>query len=152
MIDYDATDERLVVFGSIFTVSNRLQLVMDQQMPDISAKQWFVLTILSFFDSPPSLIGLAGACDTSYQNIKQIVLKLEKKGFVFLEEDKEDRRMKRIVTTPKLLEWKRKTDDQSAGFIETLFQPLSPDQVSGIKEALLILHERLGEMRETDKG
>lgn len=148
MIDYDSMDERLAIFGSIFTVSNRLQLVMDQQMPDISAKQWFVLTILSFFDSPPSLVGLANVCDTSYQNIKQIVLKLEEKGFVLLEDDEKDRRIKRVVITSKLRAWNKKTNAQSARFIDTLFKPFSPEQVSEFKNTLLLMHERLGEMHD----
>lgn len=151
MIDYDSLDDRIVIFGSIFTVSNRLQLIMDQQMPDISAKQWFVLTMLSFFDEPPSLIKLATACDSSYQNIKQIVLKLQEKGFVRLEDDVKDKRAKCVVMTNKFKEWSESTGKQSARFIDTLFEGLSKSQVKDFKDSLLTIYTRLGEMKD-EKG
>ena len=140
-------EERLVIFGSIFTVSNRLQLVMDQHMPQLSAKQWFVLTMLSFFHTPPSLIGLAKACDSSYQNIKQIVLKLEEKGFVTLKDDLSDKRAKCVAMTSKFSQWNTKTQEQSAQFVDTLFECLSPVQISDLKNSLLALHEKLGDMQ-----
>lgn len=151
MIDYDLMDDRIVIFGSIFTVSNRLQLVMDQQMPDISAKQWFVLTMLSFFNSPPSLIGLANACDSSYQNIKQIVLKLQEKGFVRLEDDAKDKRAKCVIMTDKFEEWGKATTEQADHFVNTLFGSLSEQQIKDFKNSLLTVYKRLGEMKD-EKG
>lgn len=151
MIDYDSMEDRLVIFGSIFTVSNRLQLVMDQQMPELSAKQWFVLTMLSFFNSPPSLIGLATVCDSSYQNIKQIVLKLEQKGFVKLEDDANDKRAKCVAMTSKFSEWNTKSNEQATRFVNTLFESLSTEQIRGLKKSLLALHEKLGDMQNEVK-
>ena len=152
MIDYDSMENRIVIFGSIFTVSNRLQLVMNQQMPELSAKQWFVLTMLSFFDNPPSLIALAKVCDSSYQNIKQIVLKLEEKGFVKLEDDANDRRAKRVLMTSKFSEWHTKTNEQATRFVNTLFESLSTEQIKDLKNSLLALHEKLGEMHNEEKS
>ena len=151
MIDYDSMDDRMVIFGSIFTVSNRLQLVMDQQMPELSAKQWFVLTMLSFFDSAPSLIRLATACDSTYQNIKQIVIKLEAKGFVRLEDDAGDKRAKCVVMTSKFSEWSAKSNEQATRFVDTLFEPLSTEQIRDMKNLLLTLHKKLGDMQSEEK-
>jgi Transcriptional regulators len=152
MIDYDSMEDRLVIFGSIFTVSNRLQSVMDQQLPELSAKQWFVLTMLSFFEHPPSLIGLAKVCDSSYQNIKQIVLKLQEKGFVILEDDADDKRAKRVVMTSKVSEWSAKTHELANQFVNTLFEPLSAEQINELRNSLLTLHKTLGEMQNEEKS
>ena len=151
MIDYDSMEDKIVIFGSIFTVSNRLQLVMDQQMPELSAKQWFVLTMLSFFDNPPSLISLAKVCDSSYQNIKQIVLKLEEKGFVKLEDDVSDKRAKCIVMTSKFTEWNKKTKTKADRFVKSLFEPLSTEQIKDFKNYLLTIHEKLGDIQNEEK-
>lgn len=150
-MDYDSMDERIVIFGNLFRVANRLQLTMDQQMPEISAKQWFVLTMLSFFDKPPSLIGLASVCDSSYQNIKQIVLKLQDKGFVRLIDDAKDKRAKCVIMTDKFKEWSVETQKQSELFVDMLFEALSPTQIKGLKTSLLAIYERLGEMKD-EKG
>lgn len=151
MIDYNSMEDRIVIFGSIFTVSNRLQLVMDQQMPELSAKQWFVLTMLSFFDNPPSLIALAKVCDSSYQNIKQIILKLEEKGFVKLEDDASDKRAKCVVMTAKFRKWSEKTKEQADKFVDSLFKSLSAEQTKDFKNSLLALHEKLGEMQNEEE-
>lgn len=148
MIDYSSMDDRIVIFGSIFTVSNRLQLVMDQQMPDISAKQWFVLTMLSFFDNPPSLIGLANVCDSSYQNVKQIILKLQEKGFVCLEDDINDKRAKCIVMTDKFHRWNIENKKNSTHFVDTLFEELSKDEIKEFKNSLLSIYEVLGKIKD----
>lgn len=148
MINYDSMDDRLVIFGSIFTVSNRLQLVMDQVMPDISAKQWFVLTMLSFFKEAPSLVALANVCDSSYQNIKQIVIKLEQKGFVILQDDPNDKRAKCVVMTSKFNEWNLKTTSESTKFVDNLFGDLSKDQITELKKSLILIHEKLGDMQK----
>lgn len=148
---FDTMDDRFVVFGSIFTTSNRLQLLLDKTIPDLSAKQWFVMTMLTLCEQPPSLIQLARVCDSSYQNIKQIVLKLEDKGFVRLEADEKDKRTKRVVITSKHKKWEKDTREQSARFVDTLFEMLSLEQVKNLKNLLLAIYERLGEMQNEEK-
>lgn len=143
MINYDTMDDRLVIFGSIFTVSNRLQLLLDKKMPEISAKQWFILTMLSFFKNPPSLIELAKVCDTSYQNVKQIVLRLEEKGFAKLEGDEKDKRTKRVFVTSKYTDWIKETESQSNCFVDKLFETMSEKQIKDFKNLLLLIYDRL---------
>lgn len=42
MCDFENMDKRLIVFGYLFRIANRLQSKMDSQMKDLTAKQWFV--------------------------------------------------------------------------------------------------------------
>ena len=53
------------------------------------------------FDRPPSLKEVAYALVTSHQNIKQIANQLQRKGFIALEKDSDDRRVTRLNVTEK---------------------------------------------------
>jgi hypothetical protein len=73
-------DKRLIVFGYLFRVANRLQSKMDSQMKDLTAKQWFVILALGLFEQPPTLKQLAAACDTSHQNTQAACFEAGRKG------------------------------------------------------------------------
>ena len=146
MNPFEIMDKRLLIFGSLFGISNRLQTLMDKTMEELTAKQWFVLTMLELFEEPPSLIELATSCDSSYQNVKQIVLKLEDKGFVTLENNKWDKRAKCIVMTSKCGQWEKSNRENATNFINNMFSPFSPQQIDELSSSLLSLYENLGEI------
>ena len=77
-----------LLFGTVFALENRLQVLGDRLLEEITAKQWFVLVVLGLFgEKAPTSGELAEEVGSSYQNVKQIALKLEKKGYVTLESD-----------------------------------------------------------------
>lgn len=147
MISYDKLDKKLIIFGSIFTISNRLQVLMDQTMDELTAKQWYVIAMLELFEEPPSLIQLANVCDSSYQNIKQIVLKLENKDFVKLEDNPDDRRAKRIVLTSKVNDWTNENRDASLNFVKDMFSGFTQEEVKEFSNLLIKLYDNLGAMK-----
>ncbi len=148
MFDLKSMDKRLLIFGGLFTTSNRLQILMDQTIEDLTAKQWFVIAILELFKEPPSLIQLANACDSSYQNIKQIVLKLEKKGFVKLESNKNDKRAKSVVMTSKIKTWSEQNKEMTEEFVDSMFIGLTQKEIDDFSNTLLKIYEKLGNMKE----
>ncbi|WP_099203012.1 MarR family winged helix-turn-helix transcriptional regulator [Miniphocaeibacter massiliensis] len=147
MITIENLDERLVIFGGLFTVSNRLQVLLDQTIEELTAKQWFVMAILELMDEPPSLIKLANTCDSSYQNIKQIVLKLEDKEFVKLEGNPNDKRAKKVVLTNKIKMWSEKNKDISSEFVNTMFEDFTSSEIKEFSNFLLKMYSKLGEMK-----
>ena len=151
MFDLSTMDKRLVIFGSIFTLSNRLQTMMDQRMDELTAKQWFVLTMLEMFEQPPNLMLLATACDSSYQNIKQLVLKLEEKGFVQLINDPADKRNKRVLLTQKCTEWEQANRQQASRFVDTMFADLEMDEINELSRSLLKIYKTLGNMQNENQ-
>ena len=148
MIDLDKMDARYVVFGSIFLLANRLQTVMDKSARDITAKQWFLLMVLGLFDAPPTLSQLASAMDSSHQNVKQLALKLEKKGFVRIQPDPDDRRALRIVMTDAFSQWDRRNRAFQESFIGTMFRDLTEQEIHTMKRAQLKLYDALQTMKE----
>ena len=143
MYDFETMDKRLIIFGNLFLVANRLQTVLDSQMEDLTAKQWLVITMLGMFGEPPTLKQLAKMCDSSHQNTKQIVLKLEAKGFLKTEKDLKDARAMRILTTPKCQEWAFANLENSTKFIDTMFSSLTEEEVRTTSTSLIKIYDAL---------
>lgn len=141
-----ALDAERLVFGSVFAVANRLQRVLDSAMPEITAKQWWLLVMLSRFDEPPTLGELSKAADTSHQNTRQILDKLADKGFVTLVPDGMDRRASRIVATEKVDDWGRATEEQARAFMAQMYAGFSSDELTALASGLMRLYGALGEM------
>ncbi len=143
MYDLEQIDKRLIVFGNLFRVANRLQNRMDAQMRDLTAKQWFVILMLEMFVAPPTLGELARACDSSHQNVKQLVLKLQEKGFVRIESDPADARTMRIVATEKCDAWDAENKEDAEAFVDAMFQGLSPEEIVRLSHSLFIIYDNL---------
>ena len=148
MVDLEAMDPRQVVFGNIFLLANRLQTVMDQTANGLTARQWFVITMLELFDQPPTLKQLAAACSCSHQNVKQLVLRLEAKGFLRIEPDPDDRRAMRILPTDSCRRWGEENNDLAVRFLEEMFRGLSLREIEGMKDTQQTLHTNLERMKE----
>ncbi len=146
MYDIEQMDPRYVIFATTFLMANRLQMVMDQQIEDITCKQWFVLTLLGTFEDAPTLKALSKACDSSHQNTKQIVLKLEEKGYVTIHKDAEDGRALRIAKTEKCDQWNVENEGKATAFIDQMFSKLSKEEIHVMRKAQQTLYETLGEM------
>lgn len=143
MYDFETMDKRLIIFGNLFLLANRLQTVLDSQMEDLTAKQWLVITMLGMFDEPPTLKQLAKMCDSSHQNTKQIVLKLEAKGFLKIEKDSKDARAMRISTTSKCQEWELANQENSAKFVHAMFASLTQEEIITTSASLIKIYDAL---------
>ncbi len=148
MIDLEKMDKRQLIFGNIFLLANRLQTVMDQHVIELTAKQWFVMIMLGMFDEPPTLKQLSSICDSSHQNTKQIVLKLEKKGFLRIEQVPSDRRAMRIIVTAKWDQWNEENNEFASRFLNRMFRDLTTQEIAVMSSAQLSIYDTLGQMKE----
>ncbi len=146
MYDFKTMDPRYVIFATTFMLANRLQMVMDQEIDEITCKQWFVMTSLGVFDEAPTLKELAKACDSSHQNVKQIILKLAEKNFVRIEKDTEDGRALRIYPAEAGKAWAVKNHENSRKFIDTVFNNLTQEELIKLRDMQQTLYKTLGEM------
>lgn len=144
MYDFETIDKRLIVFGYLFRIANRLQSKMDSQMKDLTAKQWFVILALGLFDQPPTLKQLAAVCDTSHQNTKQLVMKLAEKGFVSIYNDEIDGRAMRIAATDQCQQWDKDNEEIATKFLAGMFSGMSMDEITGLSSSLITIFENLG--------
>lgn len=143
MYDLDSMDKRLIVFGYLFRVANRLQNKMDARMRDLTAKQWYVILMLELFDEPPTLKQLAAACDTSHQNTKQLVIKLAEKGFVTIRSDGKDGRAMRIAATEQCAKWDEDNKTEAAQFVDRMFSGIDAEEAAALSASLMKIFDNL---------
>lgn len=97
---YRQISKKYALFAVLNTFLNQLQTQGDKYLGEVSWKQCFVLICLNQCEQPPSLKELSAQLGCSHQNTKQMLLKMERLGFVEMKADGHDRRMQRIVMTP----------------------------------------------------
>lgn len=139
--DYDV---EYLLFGTLLVIGNKLQVLGDNFFEEITAKQWFVLCMLEIFgDRHPTLKELSEAMGSSHQNVKQLVLKLEKKGYLQLREDEEDRRKMRIIATQQTKVLAQKYGEKQQEFMKNLFRDMDNKDLSGTLRTLTKLIENM---------
>lgn len=79
------------LLGLLSAFDNRFQAMADKTMEEISWKQFFAIICINLCKENPTIKELAEIMGSSHQNVKQILLKLEKKGFVKITLDEKDR-------------------------------------------------------------
>ncbi|MBQ2405815.1 MAG: MarR family transcriptional regulator, partial [Lachnospiraceae bacterium] len=67
----------------------------------MSWKQFFAIICINLCRERPTINELAEIMGSSHQNVKQILNKLEAKGYVDIIIDEQDKRKQRIVVTDK---------------------------------------------------
>jgi DNA-binding MarR family transcriptional regulator len=121
----------------IIMLAQELRTLMDQLLREdgLTTQQAALITIVEAIGAP-SLSQAAAALGTTHQNAKQIAAALERKGFLRIDADESDRRVRRLTATAKSRAyWKQRsaTDyehvfawfaDLSAREAETLFELL----------------------------
>lgn len=119
----------LVLIGHINEFNNRFQAAGDTLLEEVSWKQVFILRCVSLFDQPPTIKELGEFTGSSHQNIKQILLKLEKAGFVALEQDEKDRRKLRVILTKKAGQMYESNTELRNQYISKLFEGVTKQDI-----------------------
>lgn len=145
-MENDLLDKQKYVFGSLFLLSNKLQVIMDRELAiyDITAKQWFLTAVIEeFFEDPPTISEVAEAMGSTHQNVKQMALKLQKNKFLKIEKDARDRRISRLRFTDKSDAFWQKRQDESVKFLAELFSELSTEELNTMYIALNKLYNKI---------
>lgn len=151
MFDFEKLDKRCIIFANIFLLSNRLQKVMDSSIEGLTSKQWLTALMLGMFDEPPTLKQLAKICNSSHQNTKQLISKLESKGFIRIESDSKDLRAMRILTTDKWEKWNQANNEKSIHFIGKMFENISDEEIAIMDKTQQKIYKNLEIMEENLK-
>ncbi|MFA9392862.1 MAG: MarR family winged helix-turn-helix transcriptional regulator [Prolixibacteraceae bacterium] len=92
------------IFGLLLFITQRWTVKGDAillQKAGIATKQWMLLVILmfKFKNQQPTISETAKEFGTSRQNLKQVAITLQKKGFINIKPDPNDFRIQRITLT-----------------------------------------------------
>ena len=124
-------EDRRILFGSLLSLGNLLQTTLDRFFSEITSKQFFLLICAELFsEHDPSLSELAEVMQPSHQNIKQLILKLEKNGIVRTYNDETDRRIIRVKTTEKKNLLDRKYNLSSSKAMDTMFSGIDREEIT----------------------
>lgn len=121
------------ILRSITELSNKLQICGDALYQEMSSKQYYVLCYVDdFYPELPTLGQLADAMGTSHQNTRQLVGKLEKKGYLTLHADADDRRKTRVSLTAKCAGLWEKYQTVQNRYTDSLFEDFSKEELSAM--------------------
>ena len=140
-------DEKSFIFGSIFTLANRLQILGDKFDKNITIKQWLLLAgISTYTEYAPTLSEVAILIGNSRQNVKKMALILEREGFLSLVKDSHDARILRLSLTKKCTDYFDNREHKEQVFLDTLFRGLDPVLMNGLYEGIIKLTNNIEEM------
>lgn len=128
-VDFTGIESPYFLIGLISAFENRFQAMADKNMKEISWKQFFAVICIGMCKEKPTLKELAEIMGSSHQNVKQILLKLEKKGFVRIVSDEKDKRKQRIELTKYCEDFCNKNDEASISIMNKMFEGISQEQI-----------------------
>lgn len=147
-VDFTGIESSYFLIGLLSAFENRFQAVADSTMGEISWKQFFAIICVNMCKEPPTVKELAEIMGSSHQNVKQILMKLEKKGFVAILPDETDKRKQRIVLTEYCRSFCAKNDEMSTRFMMKLFAGIPEEQLKITIQTILQIENNL---KETDE-
>lgn len=149
-VNFTGIESSYFFLGLLSAFENRFQAIADNTMKEISWKQFFSVICINLCKTPPTVKELAEIMGSSHQNVKQILLKLEKKGFVTLTVDENDKRKQRIELTDYCREFCEKNDEMSMALMKKMFEGVSEEQLQVTIQTIIQIEDNLKERRDDE--
>ena len=137
------------VFSTIFIAGNRLQTIFDSNIPQLSLKQFMLLSVARQAKEPMNFSRLGKILGCSRQNIKKLAQILEKKGCVKLRASPADPRAMGLTLTDRGEEYFKNDFLPYQRELEYLFQVYSDEEraahqqrIQGIEDEIAALEQQ----------
>lgn len=128
-VDFNGIESSYFLLGLLSAFDNRFQAVADKLIGEISWKQFFAIICINLCKEKPTIKELAGIMGSSHQNVKQILLKLEKKKFVNISIDGKDKRKQRVELTEKCIQFCNDNEEKSDSAMKAMFKGIPEEQL-----------------------
>ena len=142
-VDFTGIELSYFLLGLLSAFENRFQAVADSTMKEISWKQFFAIICVNLCKDKPTVKELAEIMGSSHQNVKQILLKLENKGFVDITVDENDKRKQRIELTEYCRDFCAKNNEMSANIMKKMFEGISDEQLQMTIQSIIQMEDNL---------
>ena len=149
-VDFSGIPSSYYLIGLLSAFENRFQAMADSMMQEISWKQFFAIICINMCKEPPTLSELSDILGSSHQNVKQILLKLEKKGFIRFEQDEADKRKQRIVLTKECRKFCEKNDDMSQKTMMGMFEGIPKKDIKTTIKTIITIEKNLKGLSENE--
>lgn len=146
-VDLTGVELSYFLIGLLSAFENRFQAKADSTMKEISWKQFFTIICINMCKEKPTVKELAEIMGSSHQNVKQILLKLEKKGFVHISVDESDKRKQRIELTDYCREFCENNDEMAMNVMKKMFGGVSEEQLQVTIQTIIQIEDNLKEIR-----
>ena len=142
-VDFSEVPPQYFLLGLMSAFGNRFQTLADNVMKEISWKQFFAIICINMCREPPTINELSEILGSSHQNVKQILLKLEKKNFIKFQEDSQDKRKQRISITKNCLKFCEKNNATSAQIMQKMFEGIPEKDIKTTIKTIIRLDANL---------
>lgn len=154
MDNMDSMPDQKFIFGGVQVVANQMDTLLERELKEynLTTKQWLLtIVVQNIFDHDPTLKEVAKSMGSSHQNVKQVALKLEQKGFVVMEKDPHDARITRIKLTDAVDSFGTESQQKSEIFTEKLFDGISDEELTMTRSVIEKLLANLEKMDQESK-
>lgn len=127
------------IFSTLFIAGNKLQTIFDNHIPEISLKQFKLLSVVRQSEEQLTFTRLGNLLGCSRQNIKKIADVLMKKGFITIRQSPHDTRAMCICPTEKVNDYFQNDFSKYQKELKYLFEVYTEKEL----ETLFILLSRL---------
>ncbi len=142
-VDFTGIEQSYFLLGLLSAFDNRFQAMADKVIKEISWKQFFAIICINLCKDNPTIKELAEILGSSHQNVKQILLKLEKKGFVSIYTDAEDKRKQRIELTDYCKTFCDKNNETTSQIMMQMFEGVSTEQLQTTIQTIMQIEGNL---------
>lgn len=142
-IDFTGIELSYFLLGLLSAFDNRFQALADKFIGVISWKQFFAIICINMCKESPTIKELAEIMGSSHQNVKQILLKLEKKEFVKIVQDSQDKRKQRVILTKQCMQFCADNDAKSAMVMTSMFEGISQEQLQVTIQTIMQMEDNL---------
>ena len=145
-VEFGQMPPQAFLLGLLSVFDNRYQAAADKYFKEITWKQFFAIICINMCKEAPTLNDLSEVMGSSHQNVKQILLKLEGKGFVSMMTDKKDKRKQRFVITEKCKKFLEENDNQSRNsekIIMSIFEGIDEISLKTTIETIIKMERNL---------
>ena len=137
----DTTEhQQKAIFSTLFIAGNKLQTLFDRRIPEVSLKQFMLLSLVRQSRGPMTLTRLGEMLGCSRQNIKKLAEALQKKGFIALQPSPSDTRAVCILPTARVEDYFQNQFAQYQQELDILFEVYTPQEVETLFRLLTRLY------------
>lgn len=122
-------DEKYMLFALFMWAGSKLRVKTKNFFQGITVNQWLLLNTIKNFKESPTLGQIAHIMGNSHQNIKELINKLERKGFLTIAINPDDKRKYKISVTEKFHKISLQYESLQTEFINKMYQDISDQDV-----------------------
>lgn len=145
-LSIEGMESSFFLLGLLSAFDNRYQAKADTFFEEISWKQFFAIICINLCKEPPTIKELSEVMGSSHQNVKQILIKLEKKGYVQIIQDEEDKRKQRVRITEKTIAFCEEHAEGSQKIVGKMFEDVDPKDIAVTIKTILQIEKNLEEV------